>query len=240
MIGECEDSLLRKFDMNQDYLWLWNAFKGKSGGILVGVLIERFDVGSFKQGDFMIQVNLWDKVNKVKWNLIVVYGAARDDLKVKFLAELSAFCSNNLDPVLIGGDFNIIRYANERNRQHGVQRFSDLFNSLIDFHELREIEMSRGMYTWSNNQEVLILERLDRILVSRDWEDLFPQVWVRKVPREVSDHNPLILSSGQHKINKTIQFNFEKRWLTNPEFISAAKKIWLKPCNAKSALDKIL
>ena len=51
MIPECNDSLLRKFDPNQDYLWMWNPSKGKSGGILVGILLERFDVGSFKQGD---------------------------------------------------------------------------------------------------------------------------------------------------------------------------------------------
>jgi hypothetical protein len=66
MIENCEDSLLRKFDINQDYLWLWNASKGKSGGILVGVVLERFDVGSFKKGEFMIQMNLWDKILKTK------------------------------------------------------------------------------------------------------------------------------------------------------------------------------
>jgi hypothetical protein len=53
MIADCENYLLRKFDINQDYLWLWNASKGKYGGILVGVLLERFDVGFFKQGEFM-------------------------------------------------------------------------------------------------------------------------------------------------------------------------------------------
>jgi hypothetical protein len=54
MIAECNDSLLRKFDTNQDYLWMWNSSKGKSGAILVGVLLERFDVGSFKQREFML------------------------------------------------------------------------------------------------------------------------------------------------------------------------------------------
>jgi hypothetical protein len=31
---------------------------------------------------------------------------------------------------------------------------------------------------------------LDRILVSKNWEDIFPNSLVRKLPREVSDHNP--------------------------------------------------
>lgn len=37
MIADCNDSLLRKFDYNQDYLWKWNDSKGKSGRILVGI-----------------------------------------------------------------------------------------------------------------------------------------------------------------------------------------------------------
>jgi len=47
MVEECEDSLLRRFDANQDFLWLWNPSKGKSRGILVGVRREFYDVGSF-------------------------------------------------------------------------------------------------------------------------------------------------------------------------------------------------
>jgi hypothetical protein len=66
MAEECEDSLLKNFDSNQDYLWLWNLSRGKSGGILVGVRKEFYDVDSLKQGDFMLQVNLWDKQNRTK------------------------------------------------------------------------------------------------------------------------------------------------------------------------------
>ena len=46
--------------------------------------------------------------------------------------------------------------------------------TLINFHELREIVMTGGLYTWSNNQENPILEKLDRILASKEWEDIFP------------------------------------------------------------------
>jgi hypothetical protein len=55
----------------------------------VGIRKEFYDVGSFRQGDFMLQLNLWDKQNRVKWNLLVVYGAAQEENKIKFLYELS-------------------------------------------------------------------------------------------------------------------------------------------------------
>jgi hypothetical protein len=156
-----------------------------------------------------------------------------------FLTELSGFCSRNKDPILIGGDLNIIRYSNERNKPRGAQRFSGTFNTLIDFHELRELVMTGGKFTWSNNQDVPLLEQLDRILVTKEWEDMFPNVIVKKLPREISDHNPLILSCGPNKNKKPLQFKFEQHWLTNPDFIQVVKKIWERPCRAKTSIDKI-
>lgn len=111
MIANYEDSVLRQFDLHQDYLWKWIPSKVKSGGILCGIKNEYFDVGSFEQGEFMIQLNLWDKIIKIKWNLLIVYGAAQEEYKDAFLAELSSFYSTNVEPMLIGGDFNIIRYS---------------------------------------------------------------------------------------------------------------------------------
>jgi hypothetical protein len=239
MVECCEDSLLKKFDYNQDYLWMWNPSRGKSGGILVGIRNEWYDVESFKQGEFMLQMNLWDKLNKVKWNLLVVYGAAQDENKTDFLAELSSFCSTNTEPILIGGDFNIIRFAKEKNTMEGVHRHTPLFNSLIQFYELKEIVMCGGLYTWSNNQEHPTLVKLDRVLVSQDWEDLFPQVAVNRLPREVSDHNPLLITVNKSNALPYIQFRFNLSWLKNPDFFKEVKRIWLKPCRARSALDKI-
>jgi len=50
----------------------------------------------------------------LKWNLLVVYGASKEDKKLSFLTELSHFCASNTEPMMIGGDFNIIRYLNEK------------------------------------------------------------------------------------------------------------------------------
>ena len=99
--------------------------------------------------------------------------------------------------------------------------------------------MSGGLFTWTNNQDPPIPEKLDRILVSKDWGDFFPHAMVKKLPREISDHNPLILSSGPCKPQKHLQFKFENSWLNNPDFIPIVKQIWENPCRAPSTLDKI-
>jgi exonuclease III len=72
-------------------------------------------------------------------------------------------------------------------------RWTDMFSSIINTYALREIHMSGGQYTWSNSQSGITLEKLDRFLMSSSWEDLFPLASVYNLPREVSDHHPLLL-----------------------------------------------
>jgi hypothetical protein len=62
---------------------------------------------------------------------------------------------------------------------------------------------------------------------------------IKKLPREISDRNPLLLLSGSQKHSKSIQFKFEVSWFKNPDFFIHVERIWSKPCRASSALDKI-
>jgi endonuclease/exonuclease/phosphatase family metal-dependent hydrolase len=73
--------------------------------------------------------------------------------------------------------------------------------------------MSGGGYTWSNNHKDPTLEKLDKVLMSKDWEALFSKVWVRKLPRDFSDHNPLIMATLCHQKPKVNEFKFELSWL---------------------------
>jgi hypothetical protein len=51
---------------------------------------------------------------QLKWNLVIVYGQAQLEDKEEFLAELGNVCSDQEFPLLIGGDFNIIRFSSEK------------------------------------------------------------------------------------------------------------------------------
>ena len=71
--------------------------------LLSGINLEFFDVGSFKEGKYILQFNLWDKVHKVKWNFLNVYGAPHVENKEDFLTKLASFCGNCHEPFMIGG-----------------------------------------------------------------------------------------------------------------------------------------
>jgi exonuclease III len=67
------------------------------------------------------------------------------------LSELALFCSKNKEPYLLCGDFNIIRFSSEKNNSNPIHRHSDTFNAIINAYELRELVMTGGIYTWSND-----------------------------------------------------------------------------------------
>jgi hypothetical protein len=83
-------------------LWDLVLSKGSAGGLILGINLDRFEVGSRSQGDFILQHNIWDKMLKVKWNLLNVYGAPHEDQK-EFLRELAMFCSkcDVMSPMLL-------------------------------------------------------------------------------------------------------------------------------------------
>jgi endonuclease/exonuclease/phosphatase family metal-dependent hydrolase len=62
--------------------------------------------------------------------------------------------------------------------------------------DLRELELSGRQYTWANNLQSPTLEKLDRILVSMEWELKYPLVTVNALPRIISDQSPLLLNLG--------------------------------------------
>jgi endonuclease/exonuclease/phosphatase family metal-dependent hydrolase len=166
-----------------------------------------------------------------------VYGPAHDDKREQFLSELSGICAKDDVPTLLGGDFNILRYSSEKNKLFSGNRYCDLFNWIINSYELREIEMSGEKYTWSNNQAEPTLEKLDRILVNNKWDASFPLSTVRKIPRFVSDHNPLVLDTENEQVQKVKTFCFETSWIKHPDFLPKMEEIWSKPVQAVNAVS---
>jgi hypothetical protein len=83
------------------------------------------------------------------------------------------------------------------------------------------------------------LERLDRFLVSKSWEKLFPLSLVYKVPRELSDHNPLVISLNINQPLRNLNFRFELSWLKHPDFLQKTQEIWDCSCHVETTFDKI-
>ena len=92
-----------------DYEWSCLPPNGRSGGIIVGFNSAQLSVQSVVARDFCVKFKLKSKEDGFLWLLVIVYGAAQEEHKPAFLAELVRICQNETLPMLVGGDSNIIR-----------------------------------------------------------------------------------------------------------------------------------
>lgn len=123
----------------QYFQWYCLPPKGRSGGILVGVNATSLSVQQVVAGDRCVKFYITSRVDHFLWALVAVYGAAQDKQKPEFLAELVHICENEPLPILVGGDFNIIRRKEEKNNENFNARWPFIFNAIIESLDLREI-----------------------------------------------------------------------------------------------------
>jgi exonuclease III len=71
----------------------------------------------------------------------------RLEKKPDFLAELVRTCDNETLPLLLGGDFNILRRKEDTNNDNFNGRWPFMFNAIIESLDLREISLSERQYT---------------------------------------------------------------------------------------------
>jgi hypothetical protein len=181
-------------------------------------------------GDFHIKLHIRNKSDNFIWSLVSVYGAAQDALKPAFLREMVNLAKDNPHPIIIGGDFNLLRYPHEKSKGMFDSHWSFLFNAVIDSLDLKEISMTGRQFTWANSLPDPTYEKLDRVLMDSDWESKFPLVSVRVLPRieVLSDHAPILLTIGMPLPQRRRTFKFKLGWLNRDGFSDMVKFIWDK------------
>jgi hypothetical protein len=92
---------LKHFGAAKNLIWSWSNPKGRSGGILVGVSIDKFDIADISHGDFNVKFKLRNKIDNFEWVLISVSGAAQNEHKEGLLRELVQTCSMESNPLLV-------------------------------------------------------------------------------------------------------------------------------------------
>ena len=134
--------MVSKIAGNRNFTWQWVPPLGRSGGILLGADLDLFDLIEHECGKHFIRMLLRDKNSKLKWHLVVIYGPAQTEKKESFLVELAYICNKCTGACLFGGDFNIIRKTEEKNKPCVLSKWSHLFNSIIDINGLKELSLN--------------------------------------------------------------------------------------------------
>jgi len=85
------------------------------------------------------------RTSNFRFWLVNVYGLANHEFSEDFVREISRIYEGEPLPILLGGDFNLIRSDSDRNTGHEDPKLMELFSNLIGNFLLREIFVSGSL-----------------------------------------------------------------------------------------------
>jgi hypothetical protein len=184
--------------------------------------VEKIDNVS---GEYSLSCKFRNVGNNVEWVFSGVYGPNSDAARGILWDELAGIGSWWSLPWCIGGDFNVVRYPTERLKGGSLASAMWAFTDFINELDLIDLPLIGGNYTWSSNPTRPAMSRLDRFLVSPEWDGLFASFVQSTLPCRLSDHFPILLDCGRIQGGKT-SFKFENMWLQSEQFVDRVSTWW--------------
>nr|XP_023884749.1 uncharacterized protein LOC111996948 [Quercus suber] len=198
-----------------------------SGGVLLvwdKRVVEKIDV---LVGQFSVSVLFRGVVDGFEWVCTGIYGPNADPHRTVLWEELSWVHTHWNKSWFLFGDFNVIRYPCER---LGCDSFSPAMFAFSDFIEnnfLVDLPLEGASFTWFRDSDPKSVSRIDRTLVSADWEDHFGNVSQRVLPRVIFNHCSILVESGVVGRGRGA-FKFENMWLKVEGFVEKVQQWWIR------------
>ncbi|KAE8735025.1 Betaine aldehyde dehydrogenase [Hibiscus syriacus] len=142
------------------------------------------------------------KFNQFRCGFINVYGPSVEEEKASFFEELGQFLNGCSLPLCVGGDFNAYLTEEEKDGRSQNRNSMDIFTLFIQQTGMIDLPLIGGNYTWSSNRDCPTVIRLDRFLVNVSFLSEFSDITQSLLPKSISDHNAIILESGEDNWGK--------------------------------------
>ncbi|GLT46628.1 hypothetical protein SLA2020_203720 [Shorea laevis] len=199
--------------------------QGRSGGILCIWKSDVFTMKKTLDGTGYCGVfGFWGK-EEVPCYFINVYSPCEKQEKRKLWAELLELIQEHGGGNwCIGGDFNAIRFKEERQGRWYDSGEMREFNKFIQDRELIEIPLIGKRFTWVK-VDGSAMSKLDRFLMSEEFLLNFPNVSQRALKRDLSDHCPILLKNTEADWGPK-PFRSLDCWLQHENFEDFVKDKW--------------
>ena len=99
------------------------------------------------------------------------------------------------------------------------------FSDFIESNSFVDLPFEGASFTWFKDSGIPSMSRIDRALVSLDWEEHFENTSQRVLPFVISDHCPLLLEAGVVCRSRSA-FKFENMWLQAEGFVDRVQQWW--------------
>lgn len=148
---------------------------GTAGGILLAAADRYFQFNPMHTTAHTISAKITMLDENKSWCLTGVYGPQSDQDRILFLQEITGLKQQMEAEWLIIGDFNLIYRAEDKNNQRVNIRMLNRFKTTIDNLELAPLELMGIRFTWCNDQTSPTMTKIDHILASAEWLQMFPK-----------------------------------------------------------------
>ncbi|OMO61164.1 Endonuclease/exonuclease/phosphatase [Corchorus capsularis] len=203
---------------------------GKAGGLISIWKDDFFQMdSSIIYNRFLIILGTIKAIN-LKCAFVNIYAPNNDDERQSFFEDLSNNLSGLEVPICLCGDFNVVRYAEERSGPVSNSTALRTFNDFIEDWAFVDLPLSGSSFTWFKNSTPLSFSRIDRFLFSSHFLLAFPNISQKALPRSISDHNPIVLGC------KVVDwgpkpFKIFNHWSEDDEFKPLVNSVWINNQN---------
>lgn len=158
-----------------------------------------------------------------------IYGTLYSAEKIEFWEAIDDWDRKDQVPWVVCGDMNEVAWSHEK--EGGAPWNPRKRRFLIDFMEsnsLADLGFSGQCFTWEKNcgENMIVRERLDRVLGNADWIECWPNTQVSHGLRLGSDHCPLIIDNNPSVYKAKKLFRFEAKWVENPACMDIVQSCW--------------
>ncbi|GKB29200.1 RNA-directed DNA polymerase, eukaryota [Tanacetum coccineum] len=209
---------------NYAFEYVYSPAVGNSGGILCVWEKSAFKKNNSTISDYFVMISGSWLCSGVNLLIISVY-APQEYAEKKMLWDYLVHVISKWDgEVIVMGDFNEVRFKNERFGSLFHAHGADAFNRFILQANLQEIPLGGCSFTWCH-RSAKKMSKLDRFLMSEGLLGVNPNFSALTLDRYLSDHRPIMLRDSSHDYGP-IPFRMYHYWFEIDGFEEMISKAW--------------
>jgi hypothetical protein len=174
-----------------------------------------------------------EEQGKDPWRLTVWYGEANRSLRYKTWDMMRYLKADSDLPCCCIGDFNeVLRREEQMGPNEREMAQINLFREVVDACQLCDIGYVGLDWTFERRVQggEYCRVRLDRVLASTEWLEMFPLATLHHLHAVKSDHSTILLMNEMEAQNQRIAvekpFRYEVMWERHEEFQSTLEAAW--------------
>ena len=162
--------------------WVTSCFAGALRGIVILWDTRVVQLVRMEESCYTLSCRFRNCANYLSWIFMGIYGPTKRVFREGLWEDMGAIRGVWGDPWCLGVDFNVLGFLEERNREGRWMVAMRRFSQVIDDLELKDQPLLRGDFTRVGGPGNQRMARLDRFLVSDDWENYFRIVNQKNFP----------------------------------------------------------